>query len=159
MANSLPSGALRPPVAIGPLLDDEPELYHFSPKKSFFSGGWSFPPVQPEEEESEGENWEEPRGPERISLREPQVNQTPSSLKPALRQPAAPVALAPALLAPPAPQRLSSASVAWTPTAAATPVAIVGGPVTPATPTPCVTWLGKDTNSSKGMMRVASSTI
>lgn len=25
MANSLPSGALRPPVAIGPLLDDEPD--------------------------------------------------------------------------------------------------------------------------------------
>ncbi|CAJ1375867.1 unnamed protein product [Effrenium voratum] len=47
MTAGLPSGALRPPVAVGPLLDDGPEetTFQASPNKSFRSGGWSFPPV------------------------------------------------------------------------------------------------------------------
>eukprot|EP00435_Cladocopium_sp_Y103_P026626 s2174_g6.t1 len=65
----VPSGVLRPPVAVGPLLDDEPERRRRgepfysgvpSPKKSFYGGGWSFPAVQPDDEPFNGSPPESP---------------------------------------------------------------------------------------------------
>lgn len=67
-------GVLRPPVAVGPLLDDEPEPFYsgtLSPKKSFYGGGWSFPAVQPNDEPFNTSPPESPppRGEPRVSFR------------------------------------------------------------------------------------------
>eukprot|EP00434_Breviolum_minutum_P000010 symbB.v1.2.000007.t1/scaffold5.1/size591573/7 len=89
----LPSGVLRPPVAVGPLLDEpEPFYSSASPKKSFY-GGWSFPAVQldddpPEPSAPRAESPPvPPRGPERrgwdlAGSNEVPIHNAPVSVRP-----------------------------------------------------------------------------